>query len=70
MKLDVMKTSNKYKKNINPRYDIRIEDIEVIIKNSTDKWDIFMKLFIYGYIQEIKAQRSGVPYTREVKERC
>ncbi len=70
MKLDVMKTINKYKKNINPRYDIRIDDIEVIIKNSTDKWGIFMKLFIYGYIQGIKAQRSGVPYTREVKERC
>ena len=59
MKLDVLKLIKKTRNVINPRYDMRIRDINTIYDSSADKVEAISKAFVFGYAQGVKAQKKG-----------
>lgn len=57
--INTLKTIENVKCRINPRYDLRFEDIDIIEKNSKGRFDKICKYFAFGYAQGVKAQKKG-----------
>ena len=56
-KMNVMKKIQEMRGNINPYYDMSIEDMITIINNSNEGFEI-ANAFNFGYIQGMKAQKA------------
>ena len=57
-KMNVMKKIQEMRENINPYYDMSIEDMITIINNSNEGFEIVSNAFNFGYIQGMKAQKA------------
>lgn len=57
-KMNVMKKIQEIRGNINPYYDMDIEDMEKIYNNSHGVFSLISNTFIFGYIQGMKAQKA------------
>lgn len=60
MQLNVLKTIKQWKctNRINPRYDLRLDDIRIIRENSENLLDMIFNSFVFGYAQGYKAAQA------------
>jgi len=61
-RLNVMKTIKEYRNTpkMSTRYGFNSEDMETILKNSKDFYDLFLNAFSFGYAQGVKATRAEI----------
>ena len=57
-KMNVMKNIQEMKGKINPNYDMSIENIQTLVNNSDEGFDLVSNDFTFGYIQGMKAQKA------------
>lgn len=57
-KMNVMKNIQDMKGKINPNYDMSIENIQTLVNNSDEGFDLVSNTFTFGYIQGMKAQKA------------
>lgn len=57
-KMDVMKKIQEMKGNINPYYDMDIEDIRTLLDSTHDRYMLIHNAFVFGYFQGMKAQKA------------
>lgn len=57
-KMNVMKNIQEMKGKINPNYDMSIENIQTLVNNSDEGFDLVSNAFTFGYIQGMKAQKA------------
>ena len=57
MKLNVMKTIEKFKGEINPRYALKANQICVLLKKA-DAFNLIVNSFTFGYAQGYKAKTA------------
>ena len=57
-KMNVMKKIQELRGNINPYYDMDIEDMEKIYISSNDGFSLISNAFTFGYFQGMKAQKA------------
>ena len=70
-KLNVMKAINENRSNINPKYDLGTEHMEIIRNNCVDKFDLVCNFFVFGYVQGRKAAKAEMKNTKvEEKDDC
>ena len=57
-KMNVMKKIQEMRGKINPNYDMSIENIQTLVNNSDEGFDLVSNVFTFGYIQGMKAQKA------------
>lgn len=57
-KMNVMKNIQEMKGKINTNYDMSIENIQTLVNNSDEGFDLVSNAFTFGYIQGMKAQKA------------
>lgn len=58
MQIDTIRTVNKYKRQINPRYEMCVSDMYAIQEASNELFDVIYNAFVFGYAQGSKATRK------------
>lgn len=57
-KMNVMKKIQEMKGNINPYYDMDIEDMQTLLGSTHDRYMLIHNAFTFGYFQGMKAQKA------------
>lgn len=57
-KMDIMKKIQEARGGINSYYDMSIENIQTLVNNSDEGFDLVSNAFTFGYIQGMKAQKA------------
>ena len=55
---NTMQLINKSIGKINPNYDLRISNIQDILEDSKDRYDLIFSSFRFGYMQGMKAAKA------------
>ena len=61
-RLNVMKLIEDNRGKINTKYDLAIRQIDEIESNSLSKLDLICNIFVFGYMQGIKAAKAELRY--------
>ena len=61
MRADVIKRSEEMRGKINPRYDMGCMEVRAMMDHYTDRMDLTVAAFSYGYYQGQKAERNVIP---------
>ena len=57
--INALKTIERTRNKINPRYDMTIHHIQVLLSESSTAYELACNSFIFGYAQGIKAVKAA-----------